>query len=214
MRNLLVCMGLIVGLSSCVPGVTTPEATPEVDWNNITCKQEIPPVLAVVDFENVTGGFGVTITGVETAANARMITLLKRTGCYELVEKSTLQKLAEEEDVESDDPIELAKAAGAGYVITGTVTRATIDEPNFSMLGVNVGVVNAQIEVDVRATDIITGEIVVSMTGIGNASDTNVEFNPLPFGSVAYENSEYSPLLADASANAVSQVTQAIVQRF
>lgn len=214
MRNIAIIIGLLVALTSCVPGVTTPAEEPEVDWNNITCKQDVPPVLAVVDFENVTGGFGITITGVETAANARMITLLKRTGCYEVVEKSTLQKLIEDEEVESTDPIELAKAAGAGYVITGTVTRATIDEPNFSMLGVSVGVVNAQIEVDVRATDILTGEIVVSMTGVGNATDTNVEFNPLPFGSVAYENSEYSPLLADASANAISQVTQAIVQRF
>jgi len=214
MRNLLIIVGLLAGLTSCVPGVTTPEEQAEIDWNNITCVQETLPVVAVVDFENVTGGFGVTITGVEAAANARMITLLKRTGCYEIVDGSILTELVQDEDIESENPIELAKAAGANYVITGTVTRATIDEPNLSLLGLNVGMVTAQIEVDVRATDIVSGEIIVSMTGIGNASDTNVEFNPLPFGSVAYENTEYSPLLADASANAVSQVTQAIVQRF
>lgn len=214
MRNAVIIIGLLVALTGCIPGVTTPEEQAEFDWNNITCKQETRPVVAVVDFENVTGGFGITITGVESAANARMITLLKRTGCYDVVEKSILQDLITGEEVEATDPVALAEAAGAGYVITGTVTRATIDEPNLSLLGLNVGMVTAQIEVDVRATDIVTGEIVVSMTGIGNASDTNIEFNPLPFGSVAYDNSEYNPLLADASANAIGQVTQAIVQHF
>jgi len=193
MRNILIIIGLLLALTSCVPGLTGPEEQAEFDWNNITCKQAERPVIAIVDFENVTGGFGITITGVETAATARMITLLKRTNCYEVVEKSVLQDLITDEAVESDDPVELAKAAGAGYVITGTVTRATIDEPNLSLLGLNVGMVTAQIEVDVRATDIITGEIVVSMTGVGNANDTNIEFNPLPFGSVAYDNSEYTP---------------------
>ena len=54
------------------------------------CVQTPPPTVAVVDFENTTGQYGTTVVGVEDAASARLITLLKESGCYVVVERSEL----------------------------------------------------------------------------------------------------------------------------
>jgi len=133
------------------------------------CASDPPPTVAIVDFANTTAAHGTTIVGVEEAATARLITLMKASGCYVVVERSELVRIMEQQGLESMDPVELARAAGAGYVVTGTVTRGTIARPGASILGVTLGETRADGEVDVRATDIITGEVVVSMTGAGGA---------------------------------------------
>src|SRR5690606_16112244 len=157
------------------------------------------PTVAVVEFENTTGSSGTTVVGVETAATARLITLLKESGCYVVAERSELQGIIERQGMESLDPIELARAAGAGYVITGTVTRATIAEPGGSVFGVTLGATTAEVEVDVRATDIITGIVEVSMTGSGSASNPNVRINRVLGTSVSYDDPTVGPLLAEAA---------------
>jgi curli biogenesis system outer membrane secretion channel CsgG len=172
------------------------------------------PVVAVIEFENTTGSGGTTVVGVETAATARLITLLKESGCYTIVERSELQGIIERQGMESLDPIALAKAAGAGFVITGTVTRATIAEPGGSIFGVTVGATTAEVEVDVRATDIITGIVEVSMTGSGKASNPNVRINRVLGTSISYDDPTVGPLLAEAANGAVNQVVAAIRSEF
>jgi len=172
------------------------------------------PTVAVIEFENTTGSSGTTVVGVETAATARLITLLKESGCYIIVERSELQGIMERQGMESLDPIELAKAAGAGYVVTGTVTRATIAEPGASIFGVSLGATTAQVEVDVRATDIITGIVEVSMTGSGEASNPNLRINWVLGTSIAFDDPTVGPLLAEAANGAVNEVVAAIRAEF
>jgi len=173
------------------------------------------PVVAVIEFENTTGSSGTTVVGVETAATARLITLLKESGCYTIVERSELQGIIERQGMESLDPIELAKAAGAGFVVTGTVTRATIAEPGATLFGVTLGETRADVEVDVRATDIISGEVVVSMTGSGQAASPNIAINRIPnAGRISYQDPTVGPLLAEAANAAVNQVVAAIRAEF
>lgn len=175
------------------------------------CVQTPRPTVAVVDFENTTGQYGTTVVGVEDAASARLITLLKESGCYVVVERSELLTIMQQQGLESMDPVSLAKAAGAGYVVTGTVTRATIAAPGASLFGVSVGETRAQVEVDVRATDIITGEVVVSMTGAGSASSPNIAVSRIPqLGTISYDDPTVGPLLADAAQSAVTEVVAAL----
>lgn len=170
------------------------------------CATEPAPVVAVIEFENTTGQYGTTVTGVEEAATARLITLMKESGCYEIVEQSELQNVMMQQGLESMEPEALARAAGAGYVVTGTVTRATIAEPGVSVFGFSLGETRADVEVDVRATDIITGTIVVSETGSGTASSPNVAVDRIPGGRISYDDPTVGPILADASAIAVREV--------
>lgn len=203
-------LGLLV-LAACAPTTDTAAATVQA-----ACTTAPAPTVAVVDFQNTSGqGGGVSVVGVEDAATARLITLLKESGCYVVVERSELLTIMQKQGLESLDPVALAKAAGAGYVITGTVTRATVARPGASLFGVTLGQTTAQVEVDVRATDIFTGEVVVSMKGAGEASSPNIAIRNVPMaGSIRYDDPAVGPLFAEAANTAVNQVVAALRSNF
>jgi curli biogenesis system outer membrane secretion channel CsgG len=208
MRSILAVSLLGLVLVACAPAATSETAS-------TACLTTPIPVVAVVDFENTTGSRGdITVTGVEDAATARLITLLKASGCYEVVERSELVNVMSRQGLESMAPEALARAAGAGYVVTGTVTRATIARPQVSLVGVSVGNTRAEVDIDVRATDIITGRVLVSMTGRGSASQPNVSISQLLPGTISYDDREVGPLLARASEDALARVVVALRSRF
>jgi curli biogenesis system outer membrane secretion channel CsgG len=205
----------LVTLAACAPAATeSAETQPTVPLAAVPCQSDPIPVVAVIEFENTTSQHGTTVTGVEEAATARLITLLKDSGCYDVVERSVLQDIIAQQGLESMAPEALARAAGAGYVITGVVTRATISRPQVSAFGITLGQTGAQVEVDVRATDIITGRVVVSMTGHGSAQSPNVAVNRIPTGPISYNDPTVGPLLATASNEAVEDVVAAIRTTF
>ena len=204
---------LLAALAACAPSASTGSSA-AVDLSEVPCQTDPMPTVAILEFDNTTARYGTTVTGVEEAANARLITVLKNSGCYNVVERSVLQDLIAQQGLEGLDPVSIAQAAGAGYVITGVVTRATIADPQVGLFGVSVGQTTAQVEVDVRATDIITGEVVVSMTGAGEASSPNIAIDRIPQGRISYDDPTVGPLLAEASAAAVDQVVAAIRTSF
>jgi curli biogenesis system outer membrane secretion channel CsgG len=206
----LALVALAVLAAACAPTTATTDAA-----DPRPCVNDPKPIVAVIEFENTTGrSGGLNVTGLETAATARLITLLENSGCYEIVERSELQAILTAQGLESMAPDVLARAAGAGYVVTGAVTRATIDRPGISALGLTVGNVRAEVAVDVRATDLITGRVVVSQTGVGGAQRANVSISSLPIGTVAFNNPTWEPLLADASDAALAEVVTSIRTRF
>ncbi len=216
-KSLKVALFLVVLLllTSCAPstqGAVITDASPNA--TGLACQTNPIPKVAVIEFSNTTNYYGVTVTGLETAATARLITLLKNSGCYDVIEKSQLQGLIEEQGLESTSPEEIAAAAGAAYVITGAVTEATIDKPSVGLFGVQVGSAIANIKVDVRATDVITGQVVVSKTGAGNSQNGNFALTSLPVGPISYDNPEVGPLLAVASDQAVGDVVLEIRRKF
>ena len=205
---LLLLLALL--LAACAPATTAGD-----EPVSRACVSDSRPTVAVVSFGNTTGSRGGThVTGMEDAATARLITLMKNSGCYDIVEQSALQGIMMEQGLESMAPEDLARAAGAGYVVTGTVTRATIAEPGATVFGVSVGATTAQVEVDVRATDMITGSVVVSMTGEGEASNPNLTLRRTPAGTISYRDPTVGPLLAQASDGAVNDVMRAIQTAF
>jgi curli biogenesis system outer membrane secretion channel CsgG len=173
------------------------------------CKQDPLPVVAVVDFRNTTGTYGTTVVGVEDAATARLMTLLVESRCVVVVERSELQQIIARQGMESMEPAALARAAGAGYVVTGVVTRATIAAPQVGLMGVRLGVTRAQVEVDVRLTDIITGEVVVAKMGEGNASSPNISLSAIGT-TLSFSDPNVGPLLAEAANQAILDVVRAI----
>ncbi len=201
--------------AACAPTTSSGAPAPEMAGPDDPCVQSPPPTVAIVDFENTTGRHGTTVVGVEEAASARLITLMKDSGCYVVVERSELLTIMQQQGLESMSPVDLAKAAGAGYVVTGTVTRATIAEPGASLFGITLGETRADVEVDVRATDIITGEVVVSMTGDGIASSPNIAVHSIPrVGTIRYDDPTVGPLLAEAANEAVLDVVSALRSAF
>ncbi len=214
MRNciLIAAAALLLLIAACAPAAGTGTAYNPPD---LPCMTDPIPTVAVIDFENTTSRTGTHVTGVEEAATARLITLLKASDCYEVVEQSVLQDIIMEQGLESMEPADLARAAGAGYVITGTVTRATIAKPNVNAFGVSLGATSARVEVDVRATDIITGRVLVAKTESGEASSPNVAVSRIPTaGRISFNDPEVGPILADASNIAVNRVMSALRTTF
>ena len=211
-RARLALAALAATLVACAP---TSNGGQDLATLDAGCLTEPQPVVAIADFANTTGTHGTTVVGVEEAAAARLITLMKESGCYVVVERSELLTIMQSQGLESTDPVELARAAGAGYVVTGTVTRATIAEPRISLFGTTLGETRADVEVDVRATDIITGEVVVSMTGSGDAASPNISLSHVRgVGRISYDDPTVGPILAEAANAAVTQVVAAIRGRF
>lgn len=204
---LLVVALLLASCSPSVDGNVVTDASPQA--TGLACKTDPAPKVAVIEFGNTSRTNGSTVTGIEVAATARLITLLKNSTCYEVLEQSQLQTLIEDQGLESTSPEELAAAAGAAYVITGAVTEATIDKPSASLFGFSSGSAIASIKVDVRATDVITGQVVVSQTGEGSSRNRSFA---APIG--ALENSEEGRLFALASDQAVGDVVLAIREKF
>lgn len=213
MRSRIASLWLAASAAALVMAACAPVA--ETPMEAGVCVSATRPVIAVIDFENTAGSSGgTTVIGVEEAAAARLITLLKESDCYVIVERSELIGIMEQQGLESLDPIALARAAGAGYVVTGVVTRATIAAPQVAAFGVSLGATRAQVEIDVRATDIITGEVVVSKIGAGEASNPNISVSHLIGTSVSYNDPTIGPLLAQAANTAVTQVVNAIRTKF
>jgi curli biogenesis system outer membrane secretion channel CsgG len=173
------------------------------------CKQDPLPVVAIVDFRNTTATYGTSVAGVEDAAVARLITLLIDTQCVTIVERSELQRIIAQQGMESLTPAALARAAGAGYVITGVVTRATIAAPQVGLMGMRIGLTRAQVEVDVRLTDIITGEVIVAKMGEGEASSPNISVRAIGT-TLSFNDPNLGPLLAEAADKAIQAVVQAL----
>lgn len=116
---------LALALAACAPTTDTGSSV-----GSASCASSDRPVVAVVEFENTTGQYGTTVTGVEEAATARIITLLKATGCYEVIERSELQNVMMQQGLESMAPEALAKAAGT--VVVSETGRGTASNPNVS----------------------------------------------------------------------------------
>lgn len=207
--RLTLLLATVFLLGACAPTTET-SAAPSA------CASSPIPTVAVVDFKNTSNqGGGVNVVGVEDAATARLITLMKESGCYVVVERSELLTIMEKQGLESLDPVALAKAAGAGYVVTGTVTRATVARPGGSLFGVTLGQTKAQVEIDVRATDILTGEVVVSMKGSGEASSPNINISNVPLaGTVSYDDPTVGPLFAEAANSSITKVVSALRVKF
>ena len=204
---------LLAVLAACAPTASSPAT---VTAQDITCHAAEAPTVAIVGFQNTTGGTGgLNVIGVEEAAVARLTTLMVNSGCYRVIEKSHLQRLIEEQGFESLDPVELARAAGAAYVITGVVTRATLDQPSGGIAGFGGGLSKAQVSVDVRATDAVTGAIAASVDARGEATSPQVNLSGVPLvGQVSMQNPSIGPIFADAAEVAMVQVVREFAKRF
>ncbi len=179
------------------------------------CATAPSPTVAIVEFGNTTGRFGITVIGAESAATARMITLLLGTGCYDVVERSELQNIMQRQGLEATQAEAIGRAAGAAYVVTGAVTRATFRQPRVSAFRLRLGANTAEVEVDVRVTDVATGRVVVSRTGVGSATVPQVAIHAIPAaGTISFEDRNLGPALADAATNALIDVVAEIRRTF
>lgn len=209
----MVSLALVLLIAACAPTTSAPASAAAAE---VTCYDDTRPTVMVMEFENTSGGYGGTqVLGVDQAARARLINLMVNSGCYRVIEESQLQSLIAGQGLESTDPTELARAAGAGYVVTGVLTRSTLSRPSGGIAGFGGGVVTADVSVDMRATDVITGEIVASIDASSSVRNPNFQVTGVPLaGQISYQDPTYGPLMADAAEAAMVKALQELTLRF
>ena len=209
----MVSLALVLLVAACAPTTSAPASAAAAE---VTCYDDTQPTVMVMEFENTGGGYGGThVLGVDEAARARLINLMVNSGCYRVIEESQLQALIACQGLESTDPAELARAAGAGYVVTGILTRSTLSRPSGGIAGFGGGVVTADVAVDMRATDVITGEIIASIDASSSVRNPNFRVTGVPLaGQISYQDPTYGPLMADAAEAAMVKALQELTLRF
>ena len=115
----------------------------------------------------------------EVAADM-IVTRLVNSGEFTVIERERLEAILEEQgfqlsgQVNPDDIVEIGRLAGVMYMITGSVTRFSIDEIGTRVLGRNVGYTEAQSEMNIRAISTETGEIITATEASGSKRLVNV----------------------------------------
>ena len=207
-RVLGAVLGALILIAACAP--TTSSGLPSGP-----CATFPPPTVAVVEFGNTTGRYGITVIGAESAATARMITLLLGTGCYDVLEADQVRNVMARQGLQPTQAEAIGRATGALYVVTGAVTRATFRQPRMAAFGVRLGANEAEVEVDVRVTEVASGRVVVSMTGYGSAMVPQVSVHAIPAaGTISFEDRNLGPALADAATDALIDVVAEIRRTF
>lgn len=135
------------------------------------------PRVAVISFDNRTDWWA---TDMGDVAADMIVTRLVNSGVFTVIERERLAAILQEQgfqlsgQVNPADVVEIGRLAGVMYLITGSVTRFSIDEKGTSVFGRNVGYTEAESEMNVRAFSTETGEIITATEGSGSKRLVNV----------------------------------------
>ena len=165
------------------------------------------PRVAVFPFDNRTSWWAGEMGNV---AADMIVTRLVNSGVFTVIERERLQAILEEQgfqlsgQVNPSDVVEIGRLAGVMYLITGSVTRFSIDERGTRVLGRNVGYTEAESEMNVRAFSTETGEIIMATEGSGKKRLANIS------GVISMSAMDQG-LAEDALGPAADNIVQALV---
>ena len=135
------------------------------------------PRIAVIQFDNRTDWWADDMGDV---AADMIVTGLVNSGAFSVIERERLEAILQEQgfqvsgQVNPSDVVELGRLAGVMYLITGSVTRFSIDEKGTGLLGRSIGYTEAESEMNVRAFSTETGEIITATEGSGSKRLLNI----------------------------------------
>ena len=135
------------------------------------------PRVAVIPFDNRTNWWADDMGDV---AADMIVTRLVNSGKFSVIERERLEAILQEQgfqlsgQVNPSDVVEIGRLAGVMYLITGSVTRFSIDEKGTGLLGRSIGYTEAESEMNVRAFSTETGEIITASEGSGSKRLVNI----------------------------------------
>ncbi len=165
------------------------------------------PRVAVIPFDNRTDWWAGEMGNV---AADMIVTRLVNSGAFIVIERERLQAILEEQgfqltgQVNPSDVVEIGRLLGIMYLVTGSVTRFSVNERGLGILGRNVGYKEAESEMNVRAFSTETGEIIMATEGSGKKRLANIS------GVISMTAMDQS-LAEDALGPAADNIVQALV---
>jgi TolB-like protein len=155
--------------------------------------------VGIPDFENKTG----QVSNIGPGMSTIMTTALSKSGKFQIIERSKLGALADEQLLGDSGLVDRSTAArkgrviGVDYLLLGTITRAEVAKSGIRLGGFKMGKVALHLEMDISFMDTETGEVKFATFvhksdtkndwGVG---DIQVDVSNPAFESVAREVSE------------------------
>ena len=188
------CAGLAQGTP--VPSIVTPRLRVGVmDLSGSALKMQTSQMMAPQP--GMPGGMGPTTqttisipppTEFARALTEALTTSLVATGRFIVLERQALAQVQQEQDlgasgrVNKETAAELGKLMGAQVLITGDITSFNFKRSSIGgkltniVKGVDAGVerVSASVSIDLRLIDAVTGEIIASIKGDGEAAQQGI----------------------------------------
>ncbi|MBI5245134.1 MAG: hypothetical protein HY922_15840 [Elusimicrobia bacterium] len=167
------CAGLL--LSACSPGTSVKKETAVTATETERVKSEFTGPkrrIGVADFENKSA-YGQARLG--TASSDILITELTKTGKFVVVERDKLNKILEEQKLQSSgaiDPktaVQMGKVLGLNAIVTGSISEFGVKTGGSEYLLMQSKKQTAEATVDIRIVDAETGQVLYADSGKGSA---------------------------------------------
>ncbi len=157
--------------------------------------------IAVLDFEG-----NEKLEGkVDLKLSDMLITSLVQTGKFDIIERTKIEKLINEQKlgisgmIDESTAAEMGKILGAEYVVFGTVTSAT--QQNFDKFGYELVVI--EVVIDVRAVETTTGKILLAERSIGKSESKIIKSSQ---GTVISGAIDYNLAYANAARQSIDNI--------
>jgi len=213
-KAVIACSGLaLAALAGCATERSQALVVPTTAAAN-TAYQGMRNPISVGKFDNrsdyLRGVFSDGVDRLGGQAKTILVSHLQRSGRFQVMDRENLQALSQEAAYNQ----EALAIRGARYVITGDVTafgrKTTGDRQLFGLLGRGKAQV-AYAKVDLNVVDVVTSEVVYSVSGAGETSLSNREV--VGFGGTAsYDTTLNGKVLDLAIREAVDRLVDGIAQ--
>lgn len=166
------------------------------------------PRIAVLAFENKTSWWQEALGG---AAADHLTTELVNQGRFTVIEREMIDRIIEEQGfqtsgiVNPEHVVEIGRIAGVDYLLTGSVTRFSVDTKSAGIGGFGASVTTAESALDVRAVNTRTAEIVAAAQGEGSKRMGGIR---TPEGGFRTTSSFNADVAQEALAPAIEQVVR------
>jgi len=213
-KAVIACSGLaLAALAGCATERSQALVVPTTAAAN-TAYQGMRNPISVGKFDNrsdyLRGVFSDGVDRLGGQAKTILVSHLQRSGRFQVMDRENLKALSQEAAYNQ----EAIAIRGARYVITGDVTafgrKTTGDRQLFGLLG-RGKVQVAYAKVDLNVVDVVTSEVVYSVSGAGETSLSNREV--VGFGGTAsYDTTLNGKVLDLAIREAVDRLVDGIAQ--
>jgi curli biogenesis system outer membrane secretion channel CsgG len=187
--------------------------------------QNLPPTLAILDFDVTPGGRTLPPPHLGATAAQLMLDRLVSSGRYRVLDARWLRPRPPHEARVSGELLANAQSAGVDYLLLGSVTRFSTEDQTRTIGGLGVRLpfiggfqrrkTEMAVSIVVTVVEVGTGVVVTTTTGDGMSARKRGHFgaiSPFGVGGVSSAVSDfYDALLDDATRKAVGAASDGVV---
>lgn len=167
-----------------------------------------------MEFEDKTGAWHTYGINVGVGISDILIDELDKSGRFIVIERARLNEILDEQGLGASglvDPSTAARiggVAGVQVLVMGSVTVFTIERKGIGLPGLaNISAAEAKVQIQVRAVDANTGQVLMADSAMGTASSASVSLGIADLQGLSFTSADFhQSILGQATLEAVQQV--------